>query len=81
MDVDYDYRLARPDGRIKCGTKTGFISEDGSTMIVPMELEQGLGNSEFSKINDKASEIGNKIADKGYVPSSRDAPAGFDTVI
>lgn len=43
---------------------TGFISEDGSTMIVPMELEQGLGNSEFSKINDKASEIGNKIADK-----------------
>jgi len=43
---------------------TGFISEDGSTMIVPMELEQGLGNSEYSEINDKASEIGNKMADK-----------------
>ncbi|MEH7275190.1 MMPL family transporter [Neobacillus vireti] len=42
---------------------TGFISEDGSTMIVPMELEQGLGNSQFAEINDKASEIGNKIAD------------------
>ena len=43
---------------------TGFISEDGTTMIVPMELEQGLGNSEFAEINDKASEIGNKIADQ-----------------
>ncbi|MEH7179121.1 MMPL family transporter [Neobacillus vireti] len=42
---------------------TGFISEDGSTMIVPMELEQGLGNSQYAEINDKASEIGNKIAD------------------
>ncbi|MFD1779257.1 MMPL family transporter [Fredinandcohnia salidurans] len=42
----------------------GFISEDGTTMIVPMELEQGLGNSEFAEINDKASEIGNKIADQ-----------------
>ena len=41
---------------------TGFISEDGSTMIVPMELKQGLGNSEYSEINDKASEIGNKLA-------------------
>lgn len=42
----------------------GFISEDGSTMIVPMELEQGLGSSEYSEINDKTSEIGNKMADK-----------------
>jgi putative drug exporter of the RND superfamily len=41
----------------------GFISEDGSTMIVPMELEQGLGNNQYAEINDKASEIGNKIAD------------------
>ena len=43
---------------------TGFISEDGSTMIVPMELEQELGNSQYAEINDKATEIGNKIADK-----------------
>jgi len=42
----------------------GFISEDGTTMIVPMELEQGLGNSEFAEINDKASEVGNKIANQ-----------------
>ena len=43
---------------------TGFISEDGSTMIVPMELEQELGNSQYAEINDQATEIGNKIADK-----------------
>lgn len=39
-----------------------FISEDRSTMIVPMELEMGLGNSDYAVINDKASEIGNQIA-------------------
>jgi len=43
---------------------SGFISEDGTTMIVPMELEQGLGNSEFAEINDKASEVGNKLAEQ-----------------
>ncbi|MFS0864884.1 MMPL family transporter [Fredinandcohnia sp. 179-A 10B2 NHS] len=42
----------------------GYMSEDGTTMIVPMELEQGLGNSAYSEINDKVSEIGNRIADK-----------------
>ena len=41
----------------------GFMSEDRSTMIVPMELEKGLGNTEYSEINDKALETGNKIAD------------------
>jgi putative drug exporter of the RND superfamily len=39
-----------------------FIAVDGSTMIVPMELEMGLGSSDYAKINDKASEIGNQIA-------------------
>ncbi|WHX42634.1 MMPL family transporter [Mesobacillus sp. AQ2] len=43
---------------------SGFISEDKSTMIVPMELEQGLGNDEYAKINDRATEIGTGIADK-----------------
>jgi putative drug exporter of the RND superfamily len=42
----------------------GFISEDGSTMIVPMELEKDLGNSAYAEINDHASEIGNKLADQ-----------------
>jgi putative drug exporter of the RND superfamily len=41
---------------------TGFMSEDGSTMIVPMESEKGLGNNEYSEINDKATEVGTKIA-------------------
>ncbi|MFJ8267482.1 MMPL family transporter [Peribacillus asahii] len=40
-----------------------FISEDGTTMIVPMELENGLGNSQYAEINDQASEIGNEIAE------------------
>ena len=42
---------------------TSFISEDGSTMIVPMELKKGIGNGEYAEINDHASEVGNKIAD------------------
>lgn len=33
-------------------------------MIVPMELEQGLGNDEYAEINDRATEIGTGIADK-----------------
>ncbi|RIW32490.1 MMPL family transporter [Bacillus salacetis] len=41
----------------------GFISKDGSTVIVPMELEKGLGGKAYSEINDKASQIGNEIAD------------------
>ncbi|UOE53702.1 MMPL family transporter [Bacillus sp. CMF12] len=40
-----------------------FISEDKSTMIVPMELENGLGNDQYAEINDHASEVGNKIAE------------------
>lgn len=42
----------------------GFISEDKSTMIVPMELEAGLGNDQYAQINDRATEIGIGIADK-----------------
>lgn len=41
-----------------------FISEDKSTMIVPMELEPGLGNDQYAEINDRATEIGTGIADK-----------------
>ncbi|WP_370222999.1 MMPL family transporter [Cytobacillus sp.] len=40
-----------------------FISEDKSTMIVPMELENGLGNDQYAEINDHASEVGSKIAE------------------
>lgn len=61
----------------------GFVSEDGTTMIVPMELEQGLGNSEYSKINDKATEVGTKIASElGDIDFYITGPAGIagDTV-
>ncbi|MEK4698252.1 MMPL family transporter [Solibacillus sp. FSL R7-0668] len=40
----------------------GFISEDQSTMIIPMTLEKGLGNAAYEQINDHASEIGNEAA-------------------
>ncbi|CAH1200448.1 Apo-petrobactin exporter [Paenibacillus plantiphilus] len=40
-----------------------FISDNQSTLIIPMSLEKGLGNNEYAEINDKATEIGNKIAD------------------
>lgn len=40
-----------------------FISKDKSTMIVPMELENGLGNDQYAEINDLASATGNNIAE------------------
>ncbi|HSI66397.1 MAG TPA: MMPL family transporter [Planococcus sp. (in: firmicutes)] len=40
----------------------GFISEDGTTIIVPMTLEAGLGSADFAEVNDEASEIGNRTA-------------------
>lgn len=39
-----------------------FISEDGTTMIVPMTLGAGLGSKDYSEINDKATEIGTDVA-------------------
>lgn len=39
-----------------------FLSEDKSTMIIPVNLELGLGNSEYAEINDAATEIGTDIA-------------------
>lgn len=41
----------------------GFTSEDKSTMIVPMTLEQGLGNDKYEEINDRATEIGKETAE------------------
>ena len=40
----------------------GFISENGSTMIVPMNLEAGLGSKNYAHINDKATEVGTEVA-------------------
>lgn len=39
-----------------------FISEDRTTIILPMNLLPGLGNSKYSEINDSASAIGTEIA-------------------
>ncbi|MER1999232.1 MAG: MMPL family transporter, partial [Lysinibacillus sp.] len=40
----------------------GFTSEDGTTMIVPMTLEAGLGSKDYAEINDEATKIGTKVA-------------------
>lgn len=41
-----------------------FISEDKSTMIVPVVLKDGLGSKDYSEINDKATAIGTAAAEK-----------------
>ena len=54
-----------------------FTSEDQTTMIVPMNLEAGLGNSDYSRINDKASEIGNDLAEGMDTDFYITGPAGI----
>jgi len=60
----------------------GFVSEDLSTMIVPMNLEAGLGNSDYADINDEASKIGNETAKNMSTDFYITGPAGIagDTV-
>lgn len=41
---------------------TAFQSKDKSTIIVPMNLKEGLGSKDYAKINDKATEIGKDVA-------------------
>lgn len=61
---------------------SGFMSEDKSTIIVPMNLEAGLGNKEYAEINDEASRIGNEIAKELSTDFYITGPAGIagDTV-
>ena len=54
-----------------------FTSEDKTTMIVPMNLEAGLGNADYARINDKASEIGNNIAENLDADFYITGPAGI----
>lgn len=54
-----------------------FISEDKSTMIVPMNLEAGLGNSDYAEINDHATEIGTSIAKNLAADFYITGPAGI----
>lgn len=59
-----------------------FLSEDQTTMIVPMNLKAGLGNSEYAKINDKTTKVGTEIAAELNIEFYITGPAGIagDTV-
>ncbi|WP_394158289.1 MMPL family transporter [Bacillus altitudinis] len=41
---------------------SAFLSEDETTMIVPMNLKAGLGNADYAKINDETTDVGTNIA-------------------
>lgn len=59
-----------------------FLSEDNSTMIIPMNLEAGLGNAEYAEINDETTELGTKLAAEYNIDFYITGPAGIagDTV-
>ncbi|MFK8794554.1 MMPL family transporter [Planococcus plakortidis] len=59
-----------------------FLSEDQTTMIVPMNLQAGLGNADYAEINDEATEIGTDIASQMETDFYITGPAGIagDTV-
>lgn len=54
-----------------------FLSEDQSTMIIPVNLEPDLGSSEYAKINDKATKIGIDIAEDLTTDFYITGPAGI----
>lgn len=62
--------------------QAAFLSEDKTTMIVPMNLEKGLGSSDYAEINDKTAEVGTEIAEDLGVDFYITGPAGIsgDTV-
>lgn len=61
---------------------SAFLSEDKTTLIVPMNLKAGLGNAEYAEINDKTTELGIKIAQRLNINFYITGPAGIagDTV-
>lgn len=40
---------------------SAFLSEDKTTMLVPMNLQDGLGSSDYADINDEVTEIGTEL--------------------
>ena len=54
-----------------------FLSEDKTTMIIPMNLEAGLGNSDYAEINDATMAVGNKIAKNLSTDFYITGPAGI----
>lgn len=61
---------------------SAFLSEDNTTMIVPMNLEAGLGNADYADINDETTKKGTKIAAEYDTEFYITGPAGIsgDTV-
>ncbi len=61
---------------------SAFLSEDKTTMIVPMNLKAGLGSGDYAQINDDTTEVGTKIADELNTDFYITGPAGIagDTV-
>ncbi|NSL52852.1 MMPL family transporter [Calidifontibacillus erzurumensis] len=59
-----------------------FLSEDETTMIVPMNLKAGLGNADYAEINEETTEVGRNIAEKLNIEFYITGPAGIagDTV-
>ena len=54
-----------------------FLSEDQTTMIVPMSLKAGLGSSNYAEINDQTTEIGTSIAKNLSTDFYITGPAGI----
>ncbi|NLY79520.1 MAG: MMPL family transporter [Lysinibacillus sp.] len=61
---------------------SAFLSADKTTMIVPMNLKEGLGSASYAEINDKTMEVGRKIAKDLTTDFYITGPAGIagDTV-
>ncbi|MFS0656456.1 MMPL family transporter [Bacillus sp. 179-C3.3 HS] len=61
---------------------SAFLSEDKTTMIVPMNLKAGLGNAEYAEINDETTKVGTNIAKELDTDFYITGPAGIagDTV-
>ena len=59
-----------------------FLSDDKTTMIVPMNLKAGLGSADYAEINDETTEVGTKIAAELNTEFYITGPAGIagDTV-
>ncbi len=54
-----------------------FLSDDETTMIVPMTLEAGLGSSHYADINDQTTEVGTSIAKNLTTDFYITGPAGI----
>ncbi len=54
-----------------------LLSDDQTTMIVPMTLEAGLGSSNYAAINDQTTEVGTSIAENLTTDFYITGPAGI----